>query len=973
MAYERENECKHIAALAFSLRESAGPAATSRLPKNDDDNGPLPFVFEKCAHAPPVLAWLERSGVEARAVPYVSQYASLHDWWRSSRTNAGARNLRAAIRLAAPLVEKKLDALRDFVPPEMPRDGTAYAELYAALHRLHMRVRDRAVVLGAPPWPLEGGVLGDHPGFEVELDTRRWTLRLRERSPYRASGAVPRLFVCSLGGAAHTKPAIQGLPDDPDDPSDHDAARAYRAIACDASDVLALQALLAMMLERRGPAIVLLASKLATPVWEAALVEVEAAAPAPVGEREWCFVVGPSYGNGIAVSAFVRKRGKNGALLRATKAPLDGIFGEAAASDSEREIATLILAASSFSQHARFELGTPPAHAILRHLAAHPRVTIAPPASARSKDPASGPRATIVASDAVVSMVQESGIESDALVPRFFAGDVELDPRALVTAKGPFVGSIAADRIVHVFVPAAARGWAALAAEKTSTISFPKHAGPRVVAALKPLLASGHARVPADVMGDELPYEPSAGVRVEWGPGAKATIELLIRPHGGAPLVSAGAGSPVFTFVHDGRPAFVTRDFDRELMIVDELANAIDALADPLVWVGSAAATSSAEAAIALGRWLEESPFGLPIEVRLGRAPSVIAIDDVAGEVKIQKKGAWLVLDGALDVHGTKITLGEVLEAVRLARSFIEAKPGVFLELSREASNKLALLAAASELAGSSSSSDVRIHHGLHGAITEAQGALANVGGLDAMALVGRLERSGEGMARAGKHKRARSTPSLLEHGTLRAYQHDAVQWPPKRNGRSRSSRRSSGFGSSPATCASSIRPSTATRRRSRASWSSRPRSRVKAAACSSSASSRSSSRRFAMRYRPRGSASAISPARRPLRSAARSSTSSSPALSTCSASRFLPEERVSISRPRATSSTPTRGGPRPSKSRPPRARIAWGKRNPSRSIVWSRAARSRRPSFRCTRRSDSSQRRYCKGRAPPRRSRLPS
>jgi len=777
-AYEREAECKHLAALAFTLRETGARATLSSGPKSDDDDGPVPFVFEKCVLASSVLAWLERSGVEARAGSYVSHYTSLHDWWRNSRRNVGAKGQRAALRLAAPLVEKKLDALRGFVPPEMPGDGTAYAELYAALRRLHMRVRDRAVLLGAPAWPLEAGVLGDHPGFEVDLDTRRWTLRLRERNPYRASGAVPRLFVCSLGGAARTKPTIQGLPDDPDDGSDHDAARAYRGSACDAADVFALQALLAMMLERRDPAIVLLASKLATPVWEAALVEVEAAAPAPVGEREWCFVVGPSYGNGIAVSAFVRKRAKNGNLLRASKAPLDGIFGEAAASETEREIATLLLAASSFSQQARVELGTAPAHALLRHLAAHPRVTIAPPASARSNDPTSGPPATIVATDAVVSMVQESGGEIDALVPRFFGGDVELDPRAILTAKGPFVGSLSGDRIVHVFVPPAARGWAALASENTSAISFPKHAGPRVVAALKPLLASGHARVPADVMGDELLYEPSAGVRVEWGPGAKATIELLIRPHVGAPLVSAGMGSAVFTFEHEGRPAFVTRDFDREHIIVDELANAIDELADPLVWVGAAAATRSVEAAIALGRWLEANPLGLPIEVRIGKPPSVVAIDDLAGEVKIQKKGAWLVLDGALDVHGTKLTLGEVLEAVRLARSFIEAKPGVFLELSREASTKLALLAAATELAESPSSSDgVRIHHGLHAAITEAQSALANVSGLDAMELVGRLERSREGTARAGKSKRARSTPSLLEHGALRAYQHDAVQW----------------------------------------------------------------------------------------------------------------------------------------------------------------------------------------------------
>ena len=759
-AFERENECKHIAALAFTLRPSALAEAKVTL-----DEETVPAVVRHVRLASSFFDWMSVGDAAFVNGAYV-RYSPLAEWWawmvRHSRQVRKPVPLFADVRAIVPAVEAALEALRKSEVPDVIDDGSSFAELRRALSDLFMTHRARATVITVPPWSLaqiRGGP-SEPFGAAIELDADRWTLRVRQLS--RLASRPDRTMTIELTTPSRSVPEVR---------SDPNAGLGQPLT--DAWHLVALRELCLVLHEGTEPIAHALASKLAAPSWEVILAHVEGQRTKGTPERQWSFLIREAYGNAIEIAAVARRIGKAGKLLRPTRTPLNALFDDEGASDLEQRIGSLLLAAGIHSNASRFELGTAQTHEILRLLADHPRVSFGyfdeEPEKGEDDDEEPGPR--IVTADLVVRLVENKGGDG-GLVPRFFAGDVELDARVLDASKGAFYGMANPGSVLSVFVPRAARAWIGAAASRPKGFAFPKKATSRLVAALRPLAAAGHAEIPRNVLGTELPFEPIGAARVVWGPGATASVEVLVRVHPAAPLVSAGAGAEAFTFVHEGNNVFVLRDFRKERATIERLADALDAISEPLAWSDRTGTTEDADHTIALARWLDANPLGIAIEVKKGTRPTIVPMSDVPGEVRASRRGAWLVLGGALDLQGTKVTFGEVLEAARRARRFVEAKPGVFLELSEESRKKLATLAAATELAGSTAD-ELRIHHGLRGALEGASAAFPFVSGLELSALADRLSES----SKKAKAKKPVDVDDLLEHGMLRAYQAEAVRW----------------------------------------------------------------------------------------------------------------------------------------------------------------------------------------------------
>jgi len=176
--------------------------------------------------------------------------------------------------------------------------------------------------------------------------------------------------------------------------------------------------------------------------------------------------------------------------------------------------------------------------------------------------------------------------------------------------------------------------------------------------------------------------------------------------------------------------------------------------------------TEGLEDTLALAEYLDQNPLGLAIEVKVGKAPTVTAWADATRSLDIKKNGSWLVVGGALDVAGIKLTLGDVLDAARMAQRYVRAADGVFLELSKEAIEKLRPVAIATELGGAAAGEDARLHNAFGSILADARALFTDVAGADLEAYVTRFE---------ARDKRVR-VPAL-EKGTLRPYQREGVEW----------------------------------------------------------------------------------------------------------------------------------------------------------------------------------------------------
>ncbi len=770
-AFERELQCKHGAAVLLMLDRGHGPVVEDGTPRSSRKGDPPPEVFRLVHSAASFLARLSLYVGAELHNDNDDRYATLSNWWWTSarRSTPRATENRRHIVERAPEVLATISRLRAWNPPNPPGPGTAYAAFYTKVAKLYVRGRREPRVRGALPGPLDER----HPGFTLSFDRKTRTL-------YATEIAAPPLLRTPLRLGVK-------VPSDP--AGDVRLESASFMHETDAWELFALRAILIALVSRSDPTIEDLWTELGRPIWDFVLESLaareSAKEPTP---QEWLFCLAPSYRMiEYRLFAFTRSTRPDGKTRKWKRSSFDVLFGDPSASALERDIARVALA--STPPHAKPEptliLGTANGHELARLFAAHPRSLAC---SGHKPDPELSMPVSFLAG--ALTMVLDRGAEG-ALVPRFQVGDRELplDVGALEGRDGSiFRGAAAFDgkdgidsplTLVSVEVPPPLRPWIDMAAKMGSQLVFPREAIPKLAAATQSLTARGMVRLPREALGEELVYQPTAAVRVSWIPmlieEVAAKIELQISVYPGAPFVHAGDGARLFTFEHEGKRVFVERELQREEKMLDDIVQKIDA---PVDWFGHNGSTSGVDETLLLAEWLDRNPLGLPIEVKVGRPPQVEQWpDEEATRLNVRKRGSWLVLDGELDVASVKLTLGDVLEAVRHAKRFVKAKEGVFLALSKETIAKLQPLALATELAPPDGGDDRdgempdgRVHDAFGALLAEAKVLFGRVTarGLDLDEYKARLSRANDG--------RALKLPRL-EHGTLRPYQKEGVQW----------------------------------------------------------------------------------------------------------------------------------------------------------------------------------------------------
>ena len=693
LAFMREQACKHVAAVSIAVSQPV------RADRED-----LPEVLQSVYSSAAFFARLPMYAAEPLAIS-LEQWLPLYEWWR----RPGGELLRKKILELAPAIEKDLQTLRDWEPPPTPLPGTVFGELYDALATIYREWKIKAKVRRCAPGPI-----GRHPGFVLTWEPKRRSFEAREGShplltePHRLGFTLPHV--------GRGQPRLED-------------SRGYGDT--DAWELFALRAVLTELVLQEDPAVERMVDQLGRPMWDALLEKLAPKITTP-HPREWGFGLTERYnGRDLVLRVFSRKNEK----WKADK--FDALYADDNANIDEKDIARIALCSADRAGEAKITLGTPQAHELLKALAKHDRVHYA---LSGKLDSDVDPKAQIVVGP--LTMKLEAGANG-ALSPRFFAGDRDLSG-VILEGTGALRGGSRGAMIASAVVPLALKPW--LDAAAAGTVAFPPEAIPRLLEATQSLVASGHIVFPRNALGAEVEAKYAAGLRIEWRPEGGAVVHVFAQVHPKAPLVLPGAGPELFTFEVDGQRVFAERDLEEEKRVASKVRAHV-----PVVWDEAVGRADGIAEAVQLAEWLDRNPLGLSIEVTIGRTPSVVAWEAVTRHVSVRREGSWLVLDGGLDVKGAKLTLGDVLEAARLARRFVKARDGLFIELSKEAIDRLKPLAVASELAPP-------------GKLHPAFGALIG-DALDDRELRARFEQRVE---------RVR-VPSI--EGTLRPYQKEGASW----------------------------------------------------------------------------------------------------------------------------------------------------------------------------------------------------
>ena len=730
-AFVREEQCKHVAAVVHVLSSSANKSAApvERLPdvlRNVHSSGA--FLPRLSLYAGQPLG---------QDLPRWETMASF--WHRQSTRTADAdAHLRASVFAHADAIAKDLATLRTWTPPTPRPSGTAFDALCASLAARYLECRDDLILRRTPPGPIDDA---RHPGFDVVYEAKRRRVVVRERASKLLRNPLELAFIVPL--EAPGEPRFE-----------NDAVNPSTAV--EAWELFALRALLLALAARTDDATRALEQDLTRPTWEHVLERLTH--PAASESKTYGFCIASTYSPDVYHLLLFGKPAHAGKRTQKWKREgFEALYAEDV-SPLEREIARIASCALERPNEANLVLGTPQGHELLRALARHPRVHLS---ESKRPNPDEDPRIEIVVGDVTMRLEPSP---NGMLAPRFMVGTKEIGATMLGGHRpSPFRGIVRGGLLGSAFVPPALRSWVSMAAAMDGGLSFPPEATSKLVATTEPLLSSGVAEVPRHALGAELRYDPAPAIRVEWHPEGAAVLEIFVAVHPGAPLVAPGRGPVLFTFERSGKRVFVERDLAREVTLAQDAQTQITA---PIVWDGAVGRTESLEEALALAAWLDRNPLGLAIEVTLGKTPRFTMWENGKGNFEVRREGSWLVLDGGLDVAGAKLTVGDVLEAVRLARRFVKAGDGTFLALSEAAVEKLTPIAMASELAPGGDSESVCVHEAFGAVLADAQDVLGRTRGVDLGAYAERL-----------RSKKGRIAVPALDRGKLRPYQRDGVAW----------------------------------------------------------------------------------------------------------------------------------------------------------------------------------------------------
>lgn len=755
-AFDRMAQCKHVAALAWSLQPATTPTA-SGAPRLAPPQLPLP---ESLRHVYTTESLFERVALYAEhpsALAGISAWTPLATWWKSpDALRPQVRALRELALAYVPAIEEVLVALQRWRPRRGFRAGTDVGRLHEQLADIYDGARVTAVIRKAVPGPLDER----HPGFRFTYDLQTRRLAVAEKA------ATPLL--------QRVQTLLLQLPFDVREPVRFEDAGFERQANHDAWELFALRALLLAIDEGTDPAIAALTSELSQPLWEQMLARL---APTPRTEKEWGFTITRAWDGafGLEVSSRALGKTKPPAWKRTTFA---AVFSEGAPA-YEQMIARAVLASSTGKQVA-LRFGTVAAHEVLRQLANHPRVWFVD-RTTKAKEPQ-------IVTDIIVGALSVRLVRQarGVLAPHFFVGEKEVavpaGSRSVDASRSPYLdGMILVERgeitVLSIEVPPPLHRWVETAARLGDAFTFPAESIPKLAETASTLVAAGMIELPRDALGDELRSEARPALRVAWvidRSEPTATVEVLVAVHPDAPLLGRG-GPKLFTFERKGRRVFVERNKEHEAELVAALierglGDVELTRTDATTWE-----TTDLEQTLALAAWLQANPDGLRIEVKLGRPPSVHAMKDSLDDatLTVHKVDSWLVFDGALTLGDTKLTLGAILEAIRQAKRFVRADNGIFLELGNELRAKLNPIAIATELAPRASSFDRSGKDGLR--IREAFGTTL----ADVAKLFGIVESKVDLQSYVKRFEGREKKPKIakLEKGELRGYQKEGVAW----------------------------------------------------------------------------------------------------------------------------------------------------------------------------------------------------
>lgn len=750
-AFERERRCKHLAAALFAAGAS-GPGRESYDPQASK----LPKLVERYPNLPLRSLASRLALYTGQRIPVPADgWRSIADYVKTLPPEAPSVIARAIEAHETEILET-LETLSSFRPPELePSRLPGFRRAYQSVAALFGKIVSNVTVTEHLPGPLDAR----HPGFSFV---------------YRASQR--KLVVREVASSTLDTPLSYELtfPVDPD--AELLVARPVSLFSMRASywEAFVLREILTALAERRVPALAELEADLGKPVWEQLLdgVAPPEAEPDIDTREEIAFSLTPFAATYLDVRAHGRSLTKTG-KPKWRRVPIETLAdGSSPAPPTVRKLARVLSGTPGRDKGmARIDVASASGHELLAIFSGVEVLAWEPRAGDTN---APDPMDLAVGDLSMVLALDDQGTARPVfrIGAREAAHEVtrEVLQRGQLSGTG-FWGYVKDARVYSAAVPKALRPWLESYLRDGAALTFPPEAMEKVTARLAPLVASGAAEVPKAAMGAETTAKVRAALRIEWRPEGSAALELLVSVHPDAPLVEPGVGPQVYTFRDaEGNRLYVDRDFAEETRV---LSAACQALPSFVTWQSRFGFTSDVHDTLALAKLLAENSPVARVETKTGVAPTVFDWESTDRTLTVSKQGAYFAVRGDVRLEGKGLTLGELLDAMRLARRYVRLGEGRYVELPEDVEKTLVELATAADLAASARARDedgtlqTRVHDAFTTMLAEAESLFHRASGFDV--------RAHEKALRAAR-KKPKAAPRI-ERGELRPYQVEGVEW----------------------------------------------------------------------------------------------------------------------------------------------------------------------------------------------------
>ena len=196
--------------------------------------------------------------------------------------------------------------------------------------------------------------------------------------------------------------------------------------------------------------------------------------------------------------------------------------------------------------------------------------------------------------------------------------------------------------------------------------------------------------LPESVRGDRVDPTTSIVCRIEPLPEQGLRVGMVVRPIPEGPVFPPGEGPPEILHIQDGRRVHAARPFSSEVERGQHLAREVGLMEE-----------------MALGSWtweVDDDAVALGILTALKERPSMALLEWPKGEITVGRLGRaalkvdvtqrldWFSAEGGAEIDESKVSLAELLAAVRGGRRFVKMGERRFALLEEELRERLAAL-----------------------------------------------------------------------------------------------------------------------------------------------------------------------------------------------------------------------------------------------------------------------------------------